>query len=249
METLNWVVNEMERRYELLEEKQARDIKSYNKKEMSMPYLIVVIDELADLMQNFPREIEASIVRIAQKSRAVGIHLIISTQRPSVNVITGVVKANIPVRIALQVASGIDSRTILDTTGAESLVGAGDMLYSSSEEKKPVRMQSAFVTEKEVKKVAKEIIANNGKSTSTIDVSQKQSSGGGNSGGGNDEDELYEEALEIVVSTKKASTSLLQRKLKIGYSRAARLIDMLEENGVVGPQEGSRPREILLDDE
>ena len=256
LQALVWVVSEMERRYELLEERRARDIDSYNQTisedEEYMPYLVIVIDELADLMQSFPREIEGNIVRIAQKSRAVGIHLIISTQRPSVNIITGVVKANIPVRVALQVASSIDSRTILDAVGAENLIGAGDLLYSSAENKKPVRAQSAFVTEDEVKKVAQYLLKHNGVAENVIDISQKHHHNTGDgvalTGGGDDEDELYPEALTIVTEAQKASTSLLQRRLKIGYSRAARLIDMLEENGIVGPQIGSKPRKILAGD-
>ena len=254
LQALVWIVSEMERRYELLEEKGARDIDSYNQTASGddeyLPHLVVVIDELADLMQSFPREIEGNIVRIAQKSRAVGIHLIVSTQRPSVNIITGVVKANIPVRIALQVASSIDSRTILDATGAENLIGAGDLLYSSSESKKSVRVQSAFVTEEEVKRVAHYLLKHNGVAEGIIDIAQKHHSSGDGAvsdfDGDDEEDELYPEALRIVTEAKKASTSLLQRKLKVGYSRAARLIDMLEENGIVGPQTGSKPREILV---
>ncbi|MDE0243623.1 MAG: DNA translocase FtsK [Candidatus Kaiserbacteria bacterium] len=256
LQALVWIVSEMERRYELLENLGARDITSYNKKVDEqgehLPYLVVIIDELADLMQSFPREIEGNIVRIAQKSRAVGIHLIISTQRPSVNIITGVVKANIPVRIALQVASNVDSRTILDTPGAENLIGNGDLLFSSSDSKKPVRMQSAFVTEEEVRSVAKHLLEHNGVAENLIDVTAKQDGGNGISvGGGSDdsEDNLYPEALAIVIESQKASTSLLQRKLKIGYSRAARLIDMLEEQGVIGPQVGSKAREVLVGEE
>ena len=252
LQALVWIVSEMERRYEVLEASRARDINAYNEgnegAEGHLPYLVVVIDELADLMQSFPREIEANIVRIAQKSRAVGIHLIISTQRPSVNIITGVVKANIPVRIALQVASSIDSRTILDATGAENLIGAGDLLFSSSENKKPVRAQSAFVTEAEVKRVVGYLLKHNGVAEDIIDITKNQESiGSTDFGGGDDEDEYYPEALRIVTDAQKASTSLLQRKLKIGYSRAARLIDMLEENGIVGPQVGSKPRDILVE--
>jgi len=252
LQALVWIVSEMERRYEILEAHRARDINAHNKtvtnEEDRLPYLVVIIDELADLMQSFPREIEANIVRIAQKSRAVGIHLIISTQRPSVNIITGVVKANIPVRIALQVASSIDSRTILDATGAENLIGAGDLLFSSSENKKPVRAQSAFVTETEVKKVVKYLLKHNGLAEGIIDITKGQESVGSTDfGGGDEEDELYPEALRIVTEAQKASTSLLQRKLKVGYSRAARLIDMLEENGIVGAQVGSKPREILVE--
>ena len=253
LKALVWVVNEMERRYQLLEDLRARDVASYNataekRSEETLPYLVVVIDELADLMQTFPREIEANIVRIAQKSRAVGIHIILSTQRPSVNVITGLVKANIPVRVALQVASNVDSRTILDSPGAENLVGNGDLLFVSAETQKPIRIQSAFVSEEEVKKVVSYIRSNNPLSDDLIDIEQTTGAefGGGSGGsGGDSDDDLYEEAKDIVISAKKASTSLLQRKLKVGYSRAARLIDMLEQNGVVGPQVGSKPRDIL----
>ena len=256
LQALAWTVAEMERRYELLEEAGARDIGSYNSEvkegKEHLPFLVVVVDELADLMQNFPREIESNIVRITQKSRAVGIHLIISTQRPSVNIITGVVKANVPVRVALQVASGIDSRTILDSVGAENLIGAGDMLYASAETKKPVRVQSAFIDENEVKGVVDYIVKKNGVAEGVIDVTQKVK-GGGSGGaiadGDEEEEELYTDAREIVIQSKKASTSLLQRKLKIGYSRAARLIDLLEKDGVVGPQVGSKPREILVEDD
>ena len=227
-----------------------------------MPYIVVIIDELADIMTAYPRELEAGIVRLAQMSRAVGIHLILSTQRPSVNVITGLIKANIPARIALQVSSQIDSRTILDTGGAEKLLGAGDMLYLSGEMSKPKRIQSAFITEEEIKKVVKyiaeahkerlrdeiDLSMNNKNDTgvifeSTIDLDSEEEKDDIDN---DDDDELYEEARELVIHSKKASTSYLQRKFKIGYSRAARIIDMLEERNVVGPPNGSRPREILV---
>ncbi len=227
-----------------------------------MPYIVIIIDELADIMTAYPRELEAGIVRLAQMSRAVGIHLILSTQRPSVNIITGLIKANIPARIALQVSSQIDSRTILDTGGAEKLLGAGDMLYLSGEMSKPKRLQSAFITEEEIKKVVKyianahkerlrdeiDLSVNNKNDTgvifgSTIDLDSEEEEKDSN----DDDDELYEEARELVIHSKKASTSYLQRKFRIGYSRAASIIDMLEERGVVGPSNGSRPREILDD--
>ncbi len=251
LKALVWATNEMERRYSVLEEKGSRDINSYNKQigknGETMSKIVIVIDELADLMQSYPREIEGAIVRIAQKARAVGIHLVLSTQRPSVNIITGVVKANIPVRISLQVASAVDSRTILDTGGAETLVGSGDLLYISSEYKKPLRAQSAFITEQEVKKIVSFLRKNNTPQTDFInlELKQKDTGVGVSSSFSNDEEELYEEAKEIVITSKKASTSLLQRKLKIGYSKAARLIDLLEEQGVVGPAIGNKPREIL----
>lgn len=255
---LKWAVGEMERRYDVLEDHAVRDIDSYNKKrekdeEMeNMPYIVVIIDELADIMTSYPRELESGIVRLAQMSRAVGIHLVLSTQRPSVNVITGLIKANIPSRIALQVASQIDSRTILDTSGAEKLLGAGDMLYSSGDMNQPERVQGAFISEEEVKKVAgylkkqykdelpDEINISEGS------ISRESTIFDSGDFGDEDQDELFEDAREIVVKSKKASTSYLQRRLKIGYSRAARLIDELEEAGVVGPANGSKPRDVLI---
>ncbi|MEK7100935.1 MAG: DNA translocase FtsK, partial [Patescibacteria group bacterium] len=220
----------------------------------SMPYIGIVIDELADIMQTYPRELEAGIVRLAQMSRAVGIHLILSTQRPSVNVITGLIKANVPTRMALQVASQIDSRTILDGSGAELLLGAGDMLYMSADMQKPVRLQTAYISEQEVKKVAQYIKAHNAGVLGSLDL------GAGAGGTGvhepNDammlesddedvDDDLYSQAKEAVEEAGRASTSYLQRKLRIGYSRAARLMDLLEDKGVIGPADGSRPREVL----
>ncbi|MFA6519820.1 MAG: DNA translocase FtsK [Candidatus Paceibacterota bacterium] len=267
--SLKWAAKEMERRYNILEAEHVRDIDSYHttifepaKKSHAaeipeaLPYIIIVIDELADIMHTYPRELEASIVRLAQMSRAVGIHLVLSTQRPSVNVITGLIKANVPTRMALQVASQIDSRTILDGSGAETLLGAGDMLYLSSDMQKPVRIQTAFISEQEVKKVVSYIKSHNAGDLSSIDFGT-----GGNgasepndviglvNGGFNDDDDidddLYEEARATVEAAGRASTSYLQRKLKIGYSRAARLMDVLEEHGIIGPADGSKPREVL----
>jgi S-DNA-T family DNA segregation ATPase FtsK/SpoIIIE len=209
------------------------------------------LDELNDLMQSYPREIEAAIVRLAQMSRAVGIHLLLATQRPSVNVITGTIKANVPTRIALMVASQVDSRTILDTVGAEKLLGAGDMLYQSSDSPRPIRLQSAYVSEEEIKKVVNYLKKQDADMLDTLDFDEQQADSGGDSffqsltGGGDEEDELYDEAKQAVLEAGKASTSYLQRKLRIGYSRAARLMDILEENGVIGPQDGSKPREIV----
>jgi S-DNA-T family DNA segregation ATPase FtsK/SpoIIIE len=224
-----------------------------------MPYIVIVIDELADIMQTYPRELESAIVRLAQMSRAVGIHLVISTQRPSVNVITGLIKANIPSRIALQVASQIDSRTILDQSGAEKLLGAGDMLYLGGEMSKPVRLQSAFISESEVKRVVKYLIdeyKDEIMSEITLTTPEAGSSAafdamGGGLGGAlegdsfDEEDEMYEPAREAVMSAGKASTSYIQRKLGVGYSRAAKLMDMLEERGVIGPANGSKPRDVI----
>ena len=218
-----------------------------------MPYILVVIDELADIMQSYPRELESAIIRLAQMSRAVGIHLMLSTQRPSVNVITGLIKANIPARIALQVASQIDSRTILDGRGAEELLGAGDMLYLSGDMSSPQRIQSAYISEAEVKKVVNFLIdAYRDALPSEINIpgdDQKNNSFNAMSLSddetGADDDDLYEEAREIVTKAGKASTSYLQRKLRIGYARAARLVDILEERGVIGPADGSKPRDVV----
>ncbi|MFA6414561.1 MAG: DNA translocase FtsK [Candidatus Paceibacterota bacterium] len=267
--SLKWAAKEMERRYNILEAEHVRDIDSYHstifepakKKGLAempeaLPYIVIVIDELADIMQSYPRELEASIVRLAQMSRAVGIHLVLSTQRPSVNVITGLIKANVPTRMALQVASQIDSRTILDGSGAETLLGAGDMLYLSSDMQKPVRIQTAFISEAEVKKVVSYIKSHNAGDLSSIDFG---GSGTGTSAEANDviglingnfddddiDDDLYEDARTAVEEAGRASTSYLQRKLKIGYSRAARLMDVLEARGIIGSADGSKPREVL----
>ncbi len=222
----------------------------------SMPYIVIVIDELADIMQTYPRELESAIVRLAQMSRAVGIHLILSTQRPSVNVITGLIKANVPSRIALQVASQIDSRTILDMRGAEELLGAGDMLYLSAEMSSPRRIQSAFMSETELKKVVKHLIDHTDSTTEEIQIMNEENGGSAvndpifnaaaESGvDPEDDDELYQEAKEMVMQVGKASTSYIQRKLRVGYARAARLMDILEERGVIGPADGARPREVI----
>ncbi len=255
---LKWAAKEMERRYDTLEKNKARDIDSYHlssKDSTLMPFIIIIIDELADLMQSYPRELEAAVVRLAQMSRAVGIHLILSTQRPSVNIITGLIKANIPARIALQVASQIDSRTILDASGAEKLLGAGDMLFMSGDMSKPMRIQSAYISEKEVKAVTKylndtyadelqEEINFTTENTSNAIFSETLESDSFDG----DDDELYEEARTTVIQAGKASTSFLQRKLRIGYARAARLVDMLEERGVVGAGSGAKPREVISSD-
>jgi len=218
----------------------------------TMPYIVIIIDELADIMQTYPRELESAIVRLAQMSRAVGIHLVISTQRPSVNVITGLIKANIPTRVALQVASQIDSRTILDQMGAEKLLGAGDMLYLGGEMSKPVRLQSAYISESEVKRVVKHIVDQfKDEITDTINLTPTEAGATAafdamtDNDSLEDDDEMYEPAREAVITANKASTSFIQRKLGIGYSRAAKIMDMLEERGVIGPASGSKPREII----
>ncbi len=254
---LKWAIKEMERRYGLLETYSVRDIASYHQNILpaseeneTLPYIVIVIDELADIMSAYPRELEAVIVRLAQMSRAVGIHLMVSTQRPSVEVITGLIKANIPSRVALQVASQIDSRTILDMAGAEKLLGAGDMLYISAEMSKPIRLQSAFISENEVKKVT----AHLAKHTDTSLADGISLTGANANNLTSDDlatvvlaeadDEMYEQAREEVMRAGKASASYLQRKLKIGYARAARLLDMLEERKVIGPGEGAKIREV-----
>jgi len=260
---LKWAAKEMDRRYDVLETESVRDIESYHntvykdgKKSTNgsgdaerMPYIVIVIDELADIMQAYPRELESAIVRLAQMSRAVGIHLILSTQRPSVNVITGLIKANVPTRVALQVSSQVDSRTILDQGGAEKLLGAGDMLYASGEMSQPERLQSAFISEDEVKKVVDYLrkayideLPDNIELSGSI---EKGSSMFSDSMGNDEDDDLYEDARATVMEAGKASTSYLQRKLGVGYARAARLIDMLEERGVVSPGNGAKPRDVL----
>ena len=270
---LKWAAKEMDRRYEVLQANSLQNIASYHKNVLepelkkrngrkseddkpieTMPYIVIVVDELADIMQAYPRELESAIVRLAQMSRAVGIHLILSTQRPSVNVITGLIKANIPSRIALQVASQIDSRTILDMPGAEKLLGAGDMLYLSGEMSQPQRIQSAFISENEVKDVVKFLAQGyEDEVPSEINLDPNSGSGAKNSifeatlddDKIEDDDEMYEEAKQTVIEAGKASTSYLQRKLGVGYARAARLIDLLEERGVVGPGSGAKPREVF----
>lgn len=256
---LKWAAKEMDRRYDILQAESVRDIESYHSTVYSkskngeaerMPYIVIVIDELADIMQTYPRELESAIVRLAQMSRAVGIHLILSTQRPSVNVITGLIKANVPTRVALQVSSQIDSRTILDQGGAEKLLGAGDMLYASGEMSQPERLQSAFISEEEVKKVVEYLKkAYMDELPDTIELSGSiEKNGGGlfsDSLEGGEDDDLYEDARTTVIEAGKASTSYLQRKLGVGYARAAKLIDMLEERGVIGPGNGAKPREVI----
>jgi S-DNA-T family DNA segregation ATPase FtsK/SpoIIIE len=259
--SLKWAAKEMDRRYDILQTESVQNIESYHsnvygkakKDEIveRMPYIVIVIDELADIMQTYPRELESAIVRLAQMSRAVGIHLILSTQRPSVNVITGLIKANIPTRVALQVSSQIDSRTILDQGGAEKLLGAGDMLYSCAESPHPERLQSAFISEEEVKKVVEYLRkAYIDEIPNTIELSGSIEKGNSlfndTLGGSEDgDDDLYEDARLTVIEAGKASTSYLQRKLGVGYARAAKLIDMLEERHVIGPGNGAKPRDVL----
>jgi S-DNA-T family DNA segregation ATPase FtsK/SpoIIIE len=246
---LKWTVAEMENRYRVLQSAGKRNISEYNesKGREAMPYIVVVIDELADLMSVSANEVEGLICRIAQMARAVGIHLIIATQRPSVDVITGLIKANIATRIAFAVASQADSRTILDMGGAEKLLGNGDMLFTSAEISKPRRIQGSFVSEKEVREVT-DFIKNQEKPVYNEEILKQNIGGGGAVGFGAPDDDLFMEAAECVIRSGKASASLLQRRLRIGYARAARLLDLLEEHGVVGPADGARPRDVLVED-
>lgn len=251
---LKWAVNEMERRYTLLAEQKLRNIQSYNelKKDEGMPYIVIVIDELADLMMVAARDVEALIVRLAQKARAVGIHLVLATQRPSVDVITGLIKANVPARIAFTVASQVDSRTILDQVGAEKLLGQGDMLMLTPQLSKPKRIQGAFVSDDEVIKITDHIrMQRQPEYNDEITAQPVQLNGKGGvvmdaDGGSSGEEGMYKDAVRCVIEAGKASTSLLQRRLRIGYSRAARLIETMEEQGIIGPADGARPRDVLV---
>lgn len=251
---LKWAVAEMERRYRTLAEQKKRNIIEYNalKDQESMPYIVIVIDELADLMMMAARDVEALIVRIAQKARAVGIHLILATQRPSVDVITGLIKANVPARIAFTTASQVDSRTIIDQMGAEKLLGQGDMLLLTADMPKPRRVQASFISDNETVKVTDFIRLQRAPQYNDEVVSQPVtigkggvvSDGGGT--GGDADDDMFQDAVRVVIENKKASTSLLQRRLRIGYGRAARLIEEMEEQGIIGQADGSRPREVLV---
>ncbi len=250
---LKWLVKEMEERYEMLAHVGARDIDSYNTKigakraageteDLPMYYIVVLVDELADLMMVAKDQVEDSITRLAQMARAVGIHLVLATQRPSVEVITGIIKANFPSRIAFQVFSKVDSRTILDMNGAEALLGRGDMLYLASGAPKPLRLQGAYVTLEEIERLV-DFWKSQGAPQYSADMTVSKSR---DLVSEDSEDELYDEAKEIVIRAKQASTSLLQRRLKVGYSRAARLLDDMEMRGVVGPADGNKPRKILV---
>ena len=262
---LQRMVDEMERRYDQLEEKNVRNIAGYNEwvekenkvrseedKIAKMPYIVVIVDELADLMVVAGKEVEDSILRITQKARAAGIHLIVATQRPSTDVITGVVKANIPSRISFAVSSGIDSRTILDTVGAEKLIGKGDMLFLPMGESSPERIQGAYVSDEELESLVNHAVkqqkAQFDERYTNLEVAKEQGNAGGRVESPEEEydDPLYDEIVEFVITSGKASASLLQRRFKLGYNRAARIIDLLEERGIIGPQNGSKPREVLV---
>lgn len=250
---LKWAVAEMERRLRAMAEVGRRNIVEYNnlKKEEGMPYIVIVIDELADLMMMAARDVESLVVRLAQKARATGIHLVLATQRPSVDVITGLIKANVPARIAFTTASQVDSRTIIDQIGAEKLLGQGDMLLLTSDMPKPKRVQGSFISDEETIKVTDFIRMQRAPDYNDEIISQPvQLNGRGgvvaDYGGQDVDDDMWRDAIRVVIEGKKASTSLLQRRLRIGYGRAARLIETMEEQGIVGPADGSRPREVLV---
>lgn len=261
---LNWAVAEMTRRYQAFAEHQVRDMKGYNEKVSqmepdengnkpdTMPQIVIIVDELADLMMVAPGEVEESICRLAQLARAAGIHLVLATQRPSVNVITGLIKANMPSRIAFSVSSGVDSRTIIDMNGAEKLLGKGDMLFYPSGYQKPVRVQGAFVSDKEVQKVTDYLKDHNGDAAYSQEVVEhmNSSAAGGNMMSGSDSaserDAYFVDAGKLIIDKEKASIGMLQRMFKIGFNRAARIMDQLCEAGVVGPEEGTKPRKVLM---
>ncbi len=248
---LNWAVDEMEKRYEAFAENRVRDLKGYNKKMMAegkedekLPKILIIVDELADLMMVASKEIEEYIARLAQKARAAGMHLILATQRPSVDVITGTIKANVPSRIAFAVASSVDSRTILDMGGAEKLLGKGDMLFYPSKYPKPKRIQGAFISDGEVERLV-DFVKSNNEIKNTVESKIEQAIEDKKVNIDNEKDPLFKEAVELVVNDEQASISYIQRKLKVGYSRAGRIVDQMEEMGIIGPHEGSKPRKLL----
>lgn len=248
---LHWAVAEMDRRYRVLEQCGARNLAAHNAMATAepLPYIVIVIDELADLMAASARDVEGAIVRLAQMARAVGIHLVIATQRPSVDVITGLIKANITSRIAFSVASLVDSRTIIDNSGAEKLLGRGDMLYMSAELSKPRRLQGALVSDTEIQRVVDHLRKQANPEYEETIVETQGRPAGSEAGEDGVDDDLYDEAKEIIRQAGKASASLLQRRLRVGYARAARLLDIMEEKGVIGPLDGARPREVLMSDD
>ncbi len=253
---LNWAVVEMDDRYRKFAEVEVRDLESYNEyvkanqePDLVLPQVVIIIDELADLMMAAPSQVEESICRLAQKARAAGMHLIVATQRPSVDVVTGLIKANVPSRIAFAVSSQIDSRVILDKTGAEKLVGKGDMLYNPLGMGQPVRVQGAFVSDGEVHKVLEHVKAQGVETEYSSDVIKTIDNSGSAGSVNDDGDELLSEAIETVITTGQASVSMLQRRFRIGYNRAARIVDMMEARGIIGPADGSRPRQVLMTQE
>ena len=257
---LNWAVAEMDERYRKFAEEGTRELSSFNehmrfegREDEVMPQVVIIIDELADLMMVAPSQVEDSICRLAQKARAAGMHLIVATQRPSVDVITGVIKANIPSRIAFAVSSQVDSRTILDMAGAEKLVGKGDMLFNPLGSGKPLRVQGTFISDQEVNDVISFVKAQTEEepeySEKVIDRIERANSVVSSVEDKAPDDELLSDAIELVVQAQQASVSMLQRRFRIGYNRAARIVDMMEERQIVGPQDGSRPRQVLITEE
>jgi S-DNA-T family DNA segregation ATPase FtsK/SpoIIIE len=254
---LYWAVREMERRYERLSERRARNIKQYNQKiEMEkpptaggdaekLPYIVIIIDELADLMMLASRDVEVALTRLAQMARAAGIHLFLATQRPSVDVLTGIIKANFPTRLTFQVSSKTDSRTIIDANGAENLLGSGDMLFLPPGTGKLQRIHGAFISEGELTRIV-DFLKQQEKPEYDREVTEAQVAESPNGDGEDDYDERYDEAVELVVRTRQASISMVQRHLRIGYNRAARIIEKMEREGVVGPSDGVKPREVLV---
>lgn len=249
LSALKWAMAEMDRRYKLFAGVGVRNIDSYNEFSgfQALPYIVIIIDELADLMAYAPVEVEDAICRLAQMARATGIHLVLATQRPSVDVITGLIKANVPSRVAFNVSSMIDSRVVIDMPGAEKLLGRGDMLYIPPEQAKPTRIQGTYVSEPEIKKVVEFLKAKKITVAYTEEVtSQKLTFGKGTAGSVDGKDALFEDAVRVVCQYDRASASLLQRRLSVGYARAARILDQLEQEGVIGPGEGSKPRDVLV---
>ena len=252
LSALKWALQEMDRRYKLFAEVGVRNIDGYNELSgfQAIPYIIIFIDELADLMAYAPVEVEDSICRLAQMARATGIHLVVSTQRPSVDVITGLIKANIPSRIAFNVSSMVDSRVIIDMPGAEKLLGRGDLLFIPPDQAKPTRIQGTFVSEQEVAKLVEYLKSKNTPVEYTQEVTSMpqtwKKTAAGTSSATDGKDALFIEAVRVVCQYDRASASLLQRRLSIGYARAARILDQLEEDGVVGPGEGAKPRDVLV---
>ena len=262
---LQKVVDEMENRYELFSKFGVRNIAGYNakvedwnaqsqEKQIPLPLIVVIVDELADLMMVASKEVEDAIIRLGQKARAAGIHMILATQRPSVDVISGLIKANVPSRVAFAVSSGTDSRTILDENGAEKLLGRGDMLFKPIDENHPVRLQGSFISDDDVERIVtfikEQASADYDESFDPGDVSDNDFGGASSSnGGGSEGDPLFEEAKALVLETQKASASMIQRRLSVGFNRATRLMEELEEAGVIGPAEGTKPRKVLMTQE
>jgi S-DNA-T family DNA segregation ATPase FtsK/SpoIIIE len=249
---LGWAVNEMEKRYKLFAEVGVRNIAAYNDLSgfQALPYIIIIIDELADIILFAPNKVEDAITRIAQMARATGIHLLLATQRPSVDVLTGLIKANIPCRIAFNVTSMVDSRVIIDGPGAEKLLGRGDMLYIPPEQAKPTRIQGTYVSDAETKRILDHVKQLGIETQYTEEVTTKYAGGKGMGRGGSldDLDDMFEDAVRVITNQDKASASLLQRRLSIGYARAARILDQMEKAGIVGQADGSKPREVLISD-